>query len=77
MASGDIFLQYLGIFWDFQNLQRAKLAPPLAFLVFKSCIFFFFFEFSCLALGVFKVCAHTLFLCGDAGMSEKCRDCIS
>ena len=36
-------MSHLKIFWHFQNLQRAKLEPSLAFFVFQSCAFFFFF----------------------------------
>lgn len=67
----EVFLQHLTIFWDFQNLQRAKLEPSLAFLVFKSCVLFL------LRLFLFKVCEQNWFPHKDAPMSEKYHNCIS
>lgn len=69
-------MSHLKIFWHFQNLQRAKLEPSLAFFVFQSCTFFFFtFPFS--LFWVLKVCELNRSPGRDAQMSGKCRDCVS
>lgn len=38
-------MPHLKILWHFQNLQRAKLEPSLAFFIFQSCVLFFDFSF--------------------------------
>lgn len=58
MVKGETSLQHFRIFWDFQNLQRAKFEPSLAFLVFKTCRFFFSLTLPSSLSWVFKVCEH-------------------
>ena len=70
-------MSHLKIFWHFQNLQRAKLEPSLAFFVFQSCAFFFFLTFPLSLVWVLKVCELNWSPGRDAQMSGKGRDCVS